>query len=289
MRSKASTVSVSHATGGPCTLLRHWSWAIDRASSWVGAQLRWICSRAGPRPPASRYAASTFSRTSRGWLTVMRASAHSACRAAVAGVTAGPTSGGTVSGRVHSRPRLTVTRPSWLTSSPASSRRMTSTHSRRRSSRTSLRGQTAPVTRSLAASPEPERGPEATGEHLRERRDRLRRDGGVVALAGRRDDAEGQRRRGEGGPEERPRVAGLALPGAPRSQVVGRHARGEAGLLRVLHVAQQGGGVDLLVGTVKTDDSHADTQPDLERCRQTPARPLRALRRGAGAGRARGG
>jgi hypothetical protein len=108
-----------------------------------------------------------------------------------------------------------------------------------------------------------ERGPEAAGEHLRERRDRLCRDDRVVALSGRRDDAEGQRRRGECGPEERPRVAGLALSRAPRGQVVGRHARGEAGLLGVLHVTEQGGGVDLLVRTVETDDRHGDTQPDL--------------------------
>ena len=41
--SKASTDSMSHATGGPNTLLRHWSRATEIASSSVGAQLRWIC------------------------------------------------------------------------------------------------------------------------------------------------------------------------------------------------------------------------------------------------------
>ena len=54
MTSNASTVSMSQGTGGAKTLLRHWSWAMARASSSVGAQLRWICRRAGPRPPASR-------------------------------------------------------------------------------------------------------------------------------------------------------------------------------------------------------------------------------------------
>ena len=52
--SKASTVSVSQLTGGPCTLLRHWSWAMASASSSVGAQLRCTWRRAVPRPPASR-------------------------------------------------------------------------------------------------------------------------------------------------------------------------------------------------------------------------------------------
>ena len=39
--------------------LRHWSWAMAMASSSLAAQLRWICRRAGPRPPAWRYASRT--------------------------------------------------------------------------------------------------------------------------------------------------------------------------------------------------------------------------------------
>ena len=43
---------------------------------------------------------------------------------------------------------------------------MTSTHSRRRASRTSLRGQTSPVTRSLVASPEPRAAQNRPGNML---------------------------------------------------------------------------------------------------------------------------
>jgi hypothetical protein len=52
-------------------------------------------------------------------LTVTRPSAQAALRRAVATLSAGAMSGGLTSGRVHSRARSTVTRPSWLTSSPA--------------------------------------------------------------------------------------------------------------------------------------------------------------------------
>src|SRR3954447_26538735 len=94
-------------------------------------------------------------RCSSGALTVTRPSAHSAHRRAVWTLTAAPISAGGVSGRVQTRARSTVTSPSWLTSSPASSARMTSTHSRSRASRTSLRGQRPPVMCSLLNSPEP--------------------------------------------------------------------------------------------------------------------------------------
>ena len=70
-------------------------------------------------------------------------------------LTAAPISGGGVSGRVHSLARSTVTSPSWLTSSPANSARITSTHSPRRWLRISLRGQSCPVMCSLDASPVP--------------------------------------------------------------------------------------------------------------------------------------
>ncbi len=82
-------------------------------------------------------------------------SAHSAHQRAVSTLTAAPISAGGSSGRVHSRARSTVTSPSWLTSSPASSARITSTHSRSRRLRRSLRGHPAPVMCSLLASPVP--------------------------------------------------------------------------------------------------------------------------------------
>ena len=84
-----------------------------------------------------------------------RPSAHSAAHRAVSTLTAGATSSGGVSGSVQIRARSTVTRPSWLTSSPACSARMTSTHSRSRALRTSLRGHGSPVMCSFDASPVP--------------------------------------------------------------------------------------------------------------------------------------
>ena len=53
------------------------------------------------------------------------------------------------------RARSTCTRPWWVTSSPACSARMTSTHSKRRAWRSGLGGQRSPVMCSLTASPEP--------------------------------------------------------------------------------------------------------------------------------------
>src|SRR4051794_35538259 len=94
-------------------------------------------------------------RLSCGWLTVTSPSAHSAPARAVGMLTAGQISAGGTSGRVHNRARSTCTRPSWVTSSPASSARMTSTHSRSRASRSAFRGQPCPVMCSLDASPLP--------------------------------------------------------------------------------------------------------------------------------------
>jgi hypothetical protein len=85
----------------------------------------------------------------------MSPSAHSAHHRAVSTLTAAPTRAGAWAGRVHSRARSTVTRPSWVTSAPASSARITSTHSRSRALRTSLRGQASPVMCSLLYSPVP--------------------------------------------------------------------------------------------------------------------------------------
>ena len=92
---------------------------------------------------------------STGALTVASPSAHAAAQRAVASLTAAPISGGGRSGSVHRRARSTTTCPRWLTSSPANSARMTSTHSRRRALRSSFGGQRAPVMCSFDASPVP--------------------------------------------------------------------------------------------------------------------------------------
>ncbi len=92
---------------------------------------------------------------SAGALTVIRPSAHSAHQAAVSGLTAAPISNGGSSGNVHTRARSTTTRPRWVTSSPRSSARITSTHSRSRAVRVVLSGQPSPVMCSLLASPVP--------------------------------------------------------------------------------------------------------------------------------------
>ena len=63
--------------------------------------------------------------------------------------------GGGSAGRVHSFARSTRTSPSWFTTSPANSARMTSTHSRSRALRTFLSGHGAPVMCSLENSPVP--------------------------------------------------------------------------------------------------------------------------------------
>jgi hypothetical protein len=68
---------------------------------------------------------------------------------------AAPISFGGRSGRVQSRARSTLTSPSWLTVSPASSARMTATASPSRALRSSLAGQRSPVMCSLEASPLP--------------------------------------------------------------------------------------------------------------------------------------
>ena len=108
-----------------------------------------------PSPPPSRKAASTRSSVSRGWLIVTSPSAHSAAQPAVSALTAAAISFGGSAGSVHSRARSTVTSPSWSTTSPANSARMTSTHSRRRALRVALSGHGAPVMCSLEASPLP--------------------------------------------------------------------------------------------------------------------------------------
>ena len=80
-------------------------------------------------------------------------SAQAAALAADAAETAGTSSDGGSSGRSHTFARSTVTRPVWLTTSPSSSRRITSTHSSRRATRSSFDGQRSPVIDSFMASP----------------------------------------------------------------------------------------------------------------------------------------
>ena len=92
---------------------------------------------------------------SRGWLTVTRPSAHPPAQRAVSTLMAGPNSGGGSAGSVQSFARSTRTRPSWSTTSPANSARMTSTHSISRAVRSAFEGHRAPVMCSFEASPVP--------------------------------------------------------------------------------------------------------------------------------------
>ena len=105
-----------------------------------------------------------------------------AAQAAVAGLTAAAMSGGGTSGSVQTRARSTVTSPSWLTSSPACRRRMTSTHSPQAGvadvlARPDVAGDV--LVGRLAGA---ERRPEAARVHRRQRRHGLRDDRRVVAL-----------------------------------------------------------------------------------------------------------
>ena len=93
----------------------------------------------------------------------------------------------------------------------------------------------------------PERCPEPTREHLRQRRDGLRDDRRVVALTWRVDDPERNVRRRQRSAEEGPGEAGLALAFTPWAEVVRGHACGEASLFGLLDVLQQLGRTDLLV------------------------------------------
>src|SRR5204863_2407848 len=68
-----------------------------------------------------------------------------------------------------------------------------------------------------------EGGPEPAREHQPQGRDRLRDDRRVVALTGGVDDPEAEPRRRESGAEPRPGESGLALPHAPRLEMVGAH------------------------------------------------------------------
>ena len=169
------------------------------------------------RPPGTPR--TTSRRASGGWATVIRPSAQPAAHAAVSGPTAAPNSGGGDSGRDQSRARCdgdpAVVRHDF---SPSSSRR--STVDRLLEPRLALllgRPRVAGdvlVDRLTAA----ERGPEPVREHLGERRDRLRDDRRVVALAGRRDDAEREGCRGERGAEPAPGEARSDLGARSRAR-----------------------------------------------------------------------
>ncbi len=54
----------------------------------------------------------------------------------------------------------------------------------------------------------------------------------------------------------------MALPRTPRREVVRGHAEREAGLGRVPDVAQQPGGMDLLVRRVESDEGHGAVVPE---------------------------
>ncbi len=155
----------------------------------------------------------------------MSPSAHSAHSRAVSVDTAAPMSGGGTGGRLQMRARSTWMSPSALTSSPASRRRMTVTVSREARVPLVLRRVRVAghvLVDRLAAA---ERGPEPAGVHRLERGDRLRGDRRVVPLPGRRDDAERQPRGLQRGAEPAPGESGLALPHAPRREVVASTSR----------------------------------------------------------------
>ena len=143
-----------------------------------------------------------------------------------------------------------------MTSSPANRARITATHSSSRRVRVALSGHGAPVMCSLEYSPVPSATHRRSREHLGERRRGLGDDRRVVALPGRVDDAERQRRRGHRRAEPRPGEPGLPLPRAPRREVVRRHRRVEPGLLGAADGGEQLAGGDLLVRGVPADDRH---------------------------------
>ena len=166
--SNCSTVSRSQHSGGPNTLVRHWSWAIAQRLLVVRAQRQVHLDSTGlPSPPPSRNASSTRSSISRGWLIVISPSAQPphAARPSPADRGADRAAAARRAG-VQSRARSTATSPSWSTSRRASSARITSTHSRSRAlraafARPALAGDV--LVRRLAAA---ERDPESAGEQL---------------------------------------------------------------------------------------------------------------------------
>ena len=205
--------------------------------------------RARPRPPASRYASIIWRSVVDGLVDRDQPVGPLRAPAAVATLTARAEERRRLGRQRPDRARSTVTSPSWLTSSPRSSARMTSTHSRRRAARTSLRGQPSPVMCSLLASPRAQRGPEAAGEHRGQRADGLRDDRRVVALAGRVDHAERQAT----WPAGRRRATTTRTPSGPAAALHGAKwsehiAASNPAASACRHGSEERAGMDLLVG-----------------------------------------
>jgi hypothetical protein len=114
---------------------------------------------------------------------------------------------------------------------------------------------------SLLASPVPSAAQKRPGVHRAEGGCCLGDDRRVVALTGRVDDAErqarGLQRRAQPGPGE----GRLALPLAPRREVVRAHGCGEADLLGQLGGGDEIARVDLLVRGVEAEDRHGWAVP----------------------------
>ena len=165
---------------------------------------------------------------------------------------------------------------------------MMSTHSRSRALRSVLARPAGAGDVLVAGLAGAQRRPEPAGIHRAQGADGLGDDRRVVALAGRVDDAERQRGGLQRGAEPRPGEPGVALPLAPRREVVRGHRGVEAGLLGALHRGQQGAGMDLLVRGMETKGGHARPvpgSPDFEAkavmrrsgVLQMPERELRAF------------
>ena len=146
-------------------------------------------------------------------------------------LTAAPISIGAWSGRVQIRARSTVTSPSWLTSSPASSRADDVDALAQPGVRTSLRGHPSPVMCSLEASPVPSATQKRPGTSPPASPQPGRRSPGGTA-----DPERSPRRtqvvRGQRRTQPRPGETRVPLPLAPRGEVVRAHRRGEPGVLR---------------------------------------------------------
>ena len=257
--SNCSTVARSQHSGGrtrSCATGRGRSRAPRRRSP-PSDRCTWTDEPACPRRRSRGRRRAPARSVSRGWLIVISPSAQlrqptrpslgSPPRRAAA---AAPAAASTAA---RGRP---CTSPSWSTTSPANSARMTSTHSRSRALRIALRGHGSPVMCSLENFARAERDPEPPREHLRERRGGLGDDRRVVALPGRVDDAERQRGRLQRRPQPRPREARLALALAPGREVVGGHGPLEPGRLRLATPPEQRARRDLLVRGVEADRGH---------------------------------
>ena len=123
--SNASAVSRSQQIGGGKTLLRHWSYAIARASSSVAAYAQ--MDLAGERTPAAGGAVGVDHLAERVVRLVDGDQPVGPAGDPAGGLDADRRADQlrlASSGRVHSLARSTVTRPSWVTSSPASRARM---------------------------------------------------------------------------------------------------------------------------------------------------------------------